>query len=428
MDAESVLEGILASMTLENNFWGYLFSRIKKIPKKDLESIMGVAYNDKNYEMVLYYRPESVEKTEQSVLLKVLEHEGTHLLNKHPSRTNKCWSIEKIKNVMSFPQFLRFSNIAADLAVNTLMNMPEILMIEGKETKPWLPKSVELPEKMSYEFYYAELRKKLDEMIKSGKIQMNNCECEHYWLDPNAPDGEASAQRMEMATYKLVKDAVKVFNKSSGRGNLPGYLQELINGILIPPALPYYQMIAKMVKGTRLSKYKRSPVKINRKRLYCFMENMPELIPFPGKKRDKTFYLGLLIDTSGSRSAEDIMEDLSAIKDVIENDPYCYVTAVQVDTEVKDVKTIKKLTDIEKFDVKGRGGTTLGPGLEKLKQIGVDIVLAFTDGYCENMNIYQRNHLPRKIVWCIPERNGSEECVKGIGPVVRIPNRIKRGI
>jgi predicted metal-dependent peptidase len=421
MDATNLLEGLLASMTLENEFWGYLFSRIKKIPTEEIEFPMGVRFDDDRYEMQLFYKPSIIEKTKEKVLMKILEHEGIHLLNKHPSRTQKFWGIEKIKKELTINQFAKISNIAADLAVNSQMGMPEKLIIDDKEFKPWLPEAIPLLPKMSYEYYYIELRKIVDENKNGG----GDGDCEHCWFDPDAPDSDAVAHRMDMATFKLVKDAVKSYNKRS-RGNLPGYLQELIDGILIPPALPYYQMIAKLVKGTRLAKYKRSPVKLNRKRLFAFMDDMPTLIPFPGKKRDKTFHLGLLIDTSGSRGKEDIMEDLSAIRDIIENDPFCRVTVIQVDTQVQEERDIRKLSDIREFKIRGRGGTTLGPGLERFKAIAVDIVLAFSDGYCENINGYRRNTLPRKLVWCIPERNGTEDYIKGSGIVVRIPDIRKR--
>jgi predicted metal-dependent peptidase len=93
------------------------------------------------------------------------------------------------------------------------------------------------------------------------------------------------------------------------------------------------------VRGTRYSKFKRSPTRINRKRTYVFTigddECIPEISPFPGKMRDMTFDIAVLIDTSGSMSNDDVREGLSGVKNIIEKDRHCYTTVLEVDAAVE---------------------------------------------------------------------------------------------
>ena len=68
---------------------------------------------------------------------------------------------------------------------------------------------------------------------------------------------------------------------------------------------------------------------------------------------------------------------------------------------------VKKLSDID-FEVKGRGGTVLMPGVERARELNCDVCLCFTDGYTENFNEIDRRLFPKRMIWVITP-NGSEE-------------------
>jgi predicted metal-dependent peptidase len=229
----------------------------------------------------------------------------------------------------------------------------------------------------------------------------------------------ALSRKLEQNVRKIIKDSVKHFSKD--RGNLPSHIAELIEQALGPPKVPYYQIIRRLVRGSRLSKFQRSPTRINRKRTYTFHlegSSLPQISPFPGKKRDFTFDIVILIDTSGSMSPDQIAEGLSGVKNIIENDKYCYTTVLEVDAGVEKEYQCKRIKDIQ-FNVKGRGGTVLRPGLERAKQLGCDICLAFSDGYVDDINSVPRKYLPKKLVWIITE-NGSVEHVNKSGYVIKL--------
>jgi predicted metal-dependent peptidase len=306
-------------------------------------------------------------------------------------------------------------NIAADCCVNESIHLKEI-EIDKKLFPACLPELYNLPKNYSSEFYYYEL-------LKNRKIKF-------FTESPNSHEGWISeiksiedllslARKTDSFTKDIIKESVKNFNKS--RGHLPCGLEELIKEALKPPQLPYYQIIRKLVKASRFSKYRRSFTKLNRKRTYLFCigdKNIPQLCPFPGKTKDFTFRISILLDTSGSMSLENVLEGLSGIRDIIEKDRNCFVNIIECDAKVQKEYQVKKLRDIQ-MGICGRGGTTLFPGLERCKELDSDIVLVFTDGFCDNINEIPKRLLPKKIVWVLT-KNGSDNDINKTGVIVRL--------
>jgi len=436
MNTSERLKNLVAQYVLKYNYWGYLFSRIRRQADPGLPSIMGVA-PERDGTIVLKYRPELVDKTADKEVLTVLEHEGMHLLNKHISRLLRIMANE-VTDMMAHSK-AEIWNIAADCSVNAQANIREPIMIAGKPWPVCLPGRYDLEENKLTEFYFLELIKKSNKVTICGPGQdgkgggkdggkdgtgglgyepggMDNHD---HWKLKGVPDMSSLSRKVDSYTQSVVKDSLKTFSKD--RGTLPSHISDLIQDALAPPKVPYYQIIRKLIRGTRLSKFKRSFTKINRKRTYVFtLEDglLPAISPFPGRTRDYTFNIVVLIDTSGSMSVDDIAEGLSGVKNIIEKDRHCFTTVLEVDAGVEKEYRVKKVRDIQ-FEVKGRGGTTLGPGLFRAKELNCDVCLGFTDGYTESINGYARKLLPKKMIWAITP-DGSAEHVNRTGWVVKL--------
>lgn len=410
------LRELVARFVLKYNYWGYLFSRIRRKPMENFPSVMGVG-PEKDGTLTLYYKPSLLEKTTDKEILKVVEHEGMHVLNKHIPRYLRILAnetVEQRKNIKT-----EVWNVAADCCVNTQANIRDPIIIDGKPWKPCLPGEYDLEEGKVTEYYFYELLK----TAKVKKIPGNMAFNDHgEWRKgaSGVADLSALSRKVDQHVQNIIKESVKSFNKD--RGNIPAHIAQLIEGALAPPKAPYYQIIRKLIRGSRFSKFMRSPTKINRKRTYVFTlkdsKCVPQISPFPGKTRDLTFDIVVLIDTSGSMSADDIMEGLSGVKNIIEKDRHCYTTVLEVDAAVEKEYEVKRVRDIQ-FNIKGRGGTTLRPGLERAKQLGCDVCLAFTDGYTEDINGIPRKCLPKKLIWVINE-GGTAKSVNRTGYVVQI--------
>jgi predicted metal-dependent peptidase len=224
----------------------------------------------------------------------------------------------------------------------------------------------------------------------------------------------------------LVGNTTKEYHQSFGK--LPGNFEEMIEKILEVPKLPYYAIIKRYIIGSRIGKYKFSYSKINRKRMFIFSDddeiekNFKTVCPFPGKQIDKTFDIGILLDTSASIPLTDdgIYEALKGVESIMKNDKNTKITLIQNDTKIVEEKEIKKIEDIHRLTIQGRGGTNLLPGLHRFKELKNDVTIVFTDGYFKSLKdkVYS---LPKKIIWVLPEKYSTTEYIGNIGVVVHFP-------
>ena len=111
METSDRLKEIIAKSVLKHNYWGFLFSNVRRKPDKLLPSIMGVG-PEKDGTVTLYYQPDLVDKTDDENLNYIIKHEGFHLLNKHISRLLRLISNETNQESKSYKQTIW--NIAAD--------------------------------------------------------------------------------------------------------------------------------------------------------------------------------------------------------------------------------------------------------------------------------------------------------------------------
>lgn len=419
MDTSERLKNLIAQHVLKYNYWGYLFSRIRRVSDRNVPSIMGVG-PEKDGTISLYYHPDLVEQTADDQVLRVLEHEGMHLLNDHIPRGMKVYYNETDMQRRAIK--MNIMNIAADCAVNEQANLKTDFIIAGKPWPPHLPEKHGLPSGKITEWYYLELLKKtkVTEMSFYGPGGMDSHD---KWSKAagDSADPSSLARKIKNNVQRIVRESAKTFNKD--RGTLPAHIASLIEEVLKPPKAPYYQIIRRLVRGSRLSKFKRSHTKINRKRTYVFTIGnddvaIPEISPFPGRTRDFTFDIAVLIDTSGSMGKDELAEALSGIKNIIENDKHCKTTVLECDAAVHKEYVVKKVRDIDP-KLKGGGGTTMGPGLTRARELGVDVCLAFTDGFTENINAIARKHLPKKLIWVV-SKDGSVEKLNRTGYVVKL--------
>ena len=416
------LKNLVAKMTLKNSYWGYLFSRVRRVASENIPSIMGVV-PEKDGTISLLFHPDLLSKTSDDVVKLIITHEGMHLLHKHISRLLRIIANEMNDETKAIK--IDIWNIAADCAVNPVINMPEVVEVAGRPFNGCFPKLYGLKDKKASEYYYNNLinRVQIKKVSIGDLTQMYDKVDDHStWSNivKQVSDISSLSRKVDGYIQNIIKDSLKSFQKK--RGLLPNYISELIESALAPPKVPYFQIIRKLVKGSRLSKFKRSFAKVNRKRTYVFeiseKQNFPAISPFPGRTRDFSFNIVVLIDTSGSMSPDDIREGLSGVKNIIENDRHTNTIVLENDAKLQKEYKVKKIHDID-FHVKGRGGTTLQPGLERARELYPDVCLTFTDGMCDNINNLSRKLLPKKIIWVI-QKDGTAENVNKTGYIVRI--------
>ena len=439
VDTSERLKDFIIQLTFTDSYWGYLFSRVRRV-EKEMPYAMAVS-PDSDGTIRLWYNKEMIDGSDDRTIFKIIEHEGMHILNKHISRFFRI-----IADEMSPYEIMRKKDIimyAADMAVNTQMNMPRKLIVNFKDYIPVFPEPFNLEPKKTMEYYYVNLLEQANKQQKGsqGKQQQQGGEGQKgqkgdqpggekgqliddhsLWAEAaeKCEDLNSMSRKIDNFSTSIILDA---YRSVSDRGKLPAGIVDMIQQALEPARAPYYQIIRKLVRGSRLTKFQRCFTKINRKRTYAFAlgddPNSPMICPFPGKSRDFSFNIGVLLDSSGSMSLDEIMEGLSGVKNIIENDRHCKTTIIECDAQIQKEYVCKRLKDID-FKIKGRGGTTLFPALSRFKELSVDVVLVFTDGYCENINEIARIKLPKKIIWVITNSRGSAENINKTGFVVTL--------
>jgi hypothetical protein len=426
---------IISKMMYDDIYWGYVFSKVKRVNTSDFGSPFAVTFN-KDGTLILLYDWNMISETSDANIRSFLEHEGTHLINRHLTRLMGILSMYKYEeDDPRIESICYLYGIACDCVVNIQAKIPRILKVNSGDYHLIFPDLYSLPIDRSAEWYYYKLLSEAKKRSSGGKYQGEDhkgdkkqcpnegCIISHSKWSQGSTKGDLSGL-IRKIDYNIAKISRESFNNIKDRGRLPGYISELVRGMLEPPKAPYYKIIRQLVVGSKLTKFKMSFSRVNRKLMYVFSyadENeIPLLLPFPGRTRDYSFTITILIDTSMSQSInEDIKEALNGIKDIIENDPYTILNVLEVDTKVQKEYQVKNIKDIQ-FNIKGRGGTTLTPGLERAKKLNSDVTLCFTDGHCDNINNVDRKRIPRNIIWVIPEKDGKFDHLDKVGLIVKI--------
>jgi len=436
-ESNNRIKSLITDLIFKDSYWGYLFSKINRLENLTIPSPMGVC-PEIDGSITILYNPLFINLMDDEFLKIVIEHEGMHILNNHIPRSLRIISdeVDKNKKLEKSEKW----NLAADCAVNTLIPIKKSYPMGNSTFTIIHPDQYNLPVKRTAEFYYDNIpfQNKSKNNLKSQQSLNgngeNNSELEEEdskennkiddhgsWTknNSNVSDVNSLASRMEQYTETIVEQS---YNNVRKKGNLPGYIEERIFEILKPPQIPYYQMISKLVKGSRLTKQKRAYTRINKKRVYTFFidrKNLPIISPFPGKTKDFSFNISIVLDTSASMTKDEILEGLSGVKNIIENDKDCKTIVIENDTMIHKEYEIKKLKDIQ-FNIKGRGGTRLFPAISRCKELNTDVTLVFTDGECDNINSINRSLLPKKIIYVLTH-SGSTNRVDQTGYIVRLP-------
>jgi len=329
VDTSERLRDLIIQLTFADSYWGYLFSRVRRV-ECDMPFAMGITPTSDGTINLLYDK-KKIDGSDDFTVIKILEHEGMHILNKHLSRFFRIladeisnYEKERKRHLMMY---------AADMAVNTQMKIPKVLKVGGQDYRLVFPDLYGLPPKKTMEFYFLELLKEPDQLKqtsmtinfkgdcssqkgKVGKDQQANknnqdsqgeeSKTDGSQSDENQTDGEGKGQLLDdhskwIETAEECEDlhsmsrkldnfstniVLEAYRSVSDRGKLPSGIIQMIQDALAPARAPYYQIIRKLVRGSRMTKFERCFTRINRKRTYSFAispnPNKPMICPFPG--------------------------------------------------------------------------------------------------------------------------------------------------
>jgi predicted metal-dependent peptidase len=193
------------------------------------------------------------------------------------------------------------------------------------------------------------------------------------------------------------------YHRNNGRGLLPEGLVEEIRALGHPP-IPWDVELAKWFDAffSPVEK-KRSYARLSRRQSATPDIPRPSYIMSPEALEGRTF--GVVLDTSGSMDRHLLATALGAIASYAESRDVPAVRVIFCDAEAYDQGYMKPEDIAGRVKVRGRGGTILQPGIDKLKE-AKDFpkeapILIITDGYCEErLLLHGKEH-----AYLIPEKN-----------------------
>ena len=358
------LESAISKLLLYNPLYGEVFLFLNKIESKTIKTMaVGVI---RQVDLALYYNEEFIKGLSGDELRAVLKHEALHILLHH---------LVRVRHGAFNPKGF---NIAADMAINChILNLP---------TSAIYPKTFELPDGQSADWYYKSLKEEAEKRKQDLEQMLADKGVET--VDDHGLWGEFDEEIVSEKIKNIAESAIKAQEKK-GWGDTPGGLVEQIiaaNKPVVNWKKEVKWFINKVVELGR----KNTRMRPNRR--YIFQS--------PGTKRDYTSRLLVAFDTSGSVSSEQLTYFTTELNGMID---HVICDFIQFDCQIngKPEKFSKKAA---KIDIKGRGGTNFGPVIQLADNEGYDGLVIFTDGYAP---------FPPKpkvrLLWAVCSRDSSVE-------------------
>ena len=359
--AEDALSIATIQLLTNQPFFGQLLCGLRRIPTWDFPT-MGVDGVN------LFYNPAFVLALEKPVRRAVLCHEVMHLALRH---------IQRRQNHQSH----KLWNCACDYAVNAIL-------IEDL--------SMQLPEWTLYRREFSGLaaeeiyKKLLDEnkgksgsgsgADKAGSDQGQgdadpDCPyCQQEAGDKGSWDEHFSNPNLDEAA--LTDRIIRAADQAKKRGQIPLGVERLVQN-LRDPKVDW----RKFIRGQALNIFEKVDYHGGVRSILtgCVAGGRTFL---PGLAKKEAALLVLVVDTSGSISADILNEFASEIRDVV-------MLADRTIVMTADAK-VHEIAEIDKFDeifnavkFKGGGGTDFRPAFNKIAELGLcpNLLVYFTDGY-----------------------------------------------
>ena len=222
-------------------------------------------------------------------------------------------------------------------------------------------------------------------MVVADALPGNLSDFDGTCVQPNPSLSDSGSQSKHEADMRVaVQQAAET---AKAQGKLPGSLSKLVDEI-VSPQVNWKQKLARFLKSNNKSDY--SWQKPNRR----FVANGLYL---PSLYSPCIEEIGVIVDTSGSRTDEELNQDLGEISSMLVDANVENVHFMQADTDVTDEQTFTRESMPLKVTMKGRGGTRFGPAVAEMaeKYPTISCLIYLTD--LESNDFGSEPHFP--VVW-----------------------------
>ena len=392
-------EYLIVSMILGDPFIHAFMLVMSKFAEEGVKT-MGVTVV--NAGIRLYYSPTFLAKLTDSEARWVLVHEVLHIVFHHC--TVRATTDKRLHQL---------DNIAADLAINQLIpNTGHIMCPRTEVIKPYFPKALGFPEKLSKEQYFQLLVKKdqedkKDKQDKQDKGDPGNGNGgsgdQGDQQDPSKQDGGSgdedrpfkdegdlvdnhdgwSDEEAEIVD-QMIRAKVEALSKNElNWGKVTGGLKSMIEAAQ-KSQIAWWRLLREYL-GLLVSTRKESTMKRPNRRFGY---------PYPGSKRKHVDKVLAAIDSSGSISEDSLRRFLTELNAIAETHPVDLVVFDDGITLGPIPFTRRRKT----FAFDGRGGTNFAPVMELASKDKYKSLVMLTDG-CAGVCEYPKG--VKDVIWCL---------------------------
>lgn len=230
----------------------------------------------------------------------------------------------------------------------------------------------------------------------------------------------SAAQRIREQVKETLRSVVRSIG-GVGRGTLPGDMEEWLEEYLRLPIIPWWEIFATRARMSRASKFKRTAQQPNRA-LLALAEEDVAIIPSPGRMRDRSWRVFLMVDTSGSMSSESLEIIKSELFYMLSADEAMEIRYMQGDCTVHFDEVLRS-GDAIPAQMLGRGGTDFDAYFAHMRQYvddslkAPDLVIVYTDGYAPAVSLDNRLPSDVPVLWLVTPQH-SANFAEGYGEVI----------
>lgn len=179
----------------------------------------------------------------------------------------------------------------------------------------------------------------------------------------------------------------------SGRGTLPGDMVDEVRALMQPP-IPWDVKLGQWL-DMFFPPLERKRTYARASRRQSATPDIPRPVYVRPEERLATRTFGVVVDTSGSMAMALLARAFGAIASYAMSREVPLVRIVQSDAGIHDMGYVEAERLLERIEVKGRGGTVLGPAVAHLQR-AADFpkdapILVITDGLCDTFTV-SRDH------------------------------------
>lgn len=422
-NARGILANVRREMLNQYPFFGAVAMSLDLIPVRDIRN--PTACTDGSN---IYFDIDFLSSLSDKEAVFVIAHEVFHCILLHLFRL-KEFDNQKI------------ANLAADMEANSRLKEDGHSLIPGCI----LPETFKYKPGLTAEQYYKLLEKEAEKAMKTMADNKNAQFDTHYQEGARADNGTPDNDKEDNAdgnnkgggatfagggkvivdkygkvgldsdfnpTVKAdVKEKIREAVVSAAqavektRGDVPEYIKTLVNQ-MTSPKISWKEVLANFF-------YKAAGNKSSWDRPNRRFVSQGIYLPC---HQSMALKAAIILDTSGS-TAENMSQFLAEVNTIVKLTNEYSLTVIQCDAEVQAVNTYTDANPLDlertKFEVCGGGGTILKPAFDKIndEQYDVDLIICFTDGYCEEFN--NKTDLPNlPILWVISDKNNIADNIK----------------